>query len=115
MRKVTEQVVGAFVRGESRTVGNTSTDGQRLWLHGNLIAAKHGEGYAMTLAGWNTPTTRDRLNGLCDLIGAGRFYQRDWEPFYNGEPVDAYGTVAVNVPAGLTYINSQSLRDYLYS
>ena len=38
MRKITEQVVGAFERRQSKKVGNTETDGTSLWLFGNKIA-----------------------------------------------------------------------------
>lgn len=64
MRKVTEQVTAAFIRGERKQVGNTSTDGARLLLHGNEIAKRAAEGLYVTTAGWNTVTTRERLNGL---------------------------------------------------
>ena len=37
MRKVTEQIKQAFERGEAKTVGNTRTDGNTVWLHGNAI------------------------------------------------------------------------------
>lgn len=40
MRQITEQVVGAFMRGESAKLKNTRTNGTRLWLHENLIAVR---------------------------------------------------------------------------
>ena len=64
-RKVTTEVVSAFLASRSRTVSNTSTDGSTLYLHGNAIAQRREDGVVwVTLAGWNTPTTRERLNGL---------------------------------------------------
>lgn len=82
MRKVTRQVVTAFINQKSLKVGNTETDGQHLYLHGNLIAVWSDSGEIVgSLAGWNTPTTRERLNGLCELIGSNaRFYQKSGEP-----------------------------------
>lgn len=83
MRKVTEQVALSLIRGESRTVGNTSTDGQHLWLHGNLIAQKRDGYVLLSLAGWPTPTTRERLNGILDIFGVrARFYQQNHDQFY---------------------------------
>lgn len=41
MRKVTQEVVGAFMRQEKRKIGNTESTGGSLWLHGNCIA-RHG-------------------------------------------------------------------------
>lgn len=47
-----------------RTINNTSTDGVTLYLHGNAIAEwRKGKLYVST-AGWNTVTTRQRLNML---------------------------------------------------
>ena len=83
MRKVTRNIVEAWARGESLTSGNTSTDGQTIWLHGNAIVWKtiDPDVIALTLAGWPTVTTRERLNGVLNFYGIGyRFAQRNWEP-----------------------------------
>ncbi len=64
MRKVTSEIVRAFMAGDSLTVGNTQTDGQAIWLHGNKIAEWRGTGMWITTAGWQTNTTKERLNGL---------------------------------------------------
>lgn len=85
MRKVTEQVCSAFLARKRCCVGNTATDGTGLWLHGNLIAEWLNDGQELwiTTAGWNTVTTRDRLNGLpC------RVHQRKGLLYLNGEPWD---------------------------
>lgn len=73
MRKVTRETVSAFINRRERSVDNTDTDGQSLFLHGNRIAW-HGEhngaiGVFMTLCGWGTPTTRERLNGILSEMG----------------------------------------------
>ena len=68
MRKVTEQVTAAFLARQSRTVGNTSTDGASLFLHGNKIAEHIGPNLIrVTLAGWDTATTRNRLAALVSV------------------------------------------------
>lgn len=70
MRKVTQTIATAFLAGKSASLNNTKTDGHHIWLHGNLIAAKNPDGsVSVTLAGWNSATTRDRLNGLIRAMG----------------------------------------------
>ena len=59
MRKVTEQIKQAFFERKAKTIGNTHTDGESVWLHGNEIIKRDSSGLIFwTLAGWNTPTTR---------------------------------------------------------
>ena len=72
MRQVTEQVIQAFLNSENKSVGNTSTDGQSLWLHGNKIARKTDEGIEINNCGYKTNVTKERLNGLLQL-GVFRF------------------------------------------
>lgn len=82
MRKVTAEIVKAWARGDSLTVGNTSTNGFEIYLHGNEIVHKcKGEVIGLTLAGWPTVTTRERLNGVLNFYGIKyRFAQRNFEP-----------------------------------
>tara|TARA_R100000951_G_scaffold41458_1_gene34995 strand:- start:1050 stop:1343 length:294 start_codon:yes stop_codon:yes gene_type:complete len=88
MRKVTTQIAQAFKAGKPKTIGNTMTDGQAVWLHGNKIAEKQGNGLRVTLAGWNTPTTRERVNGVLWELGYKDGYtQKNFEPYFNGELV----------------------------
>lgn len=73
MRKVTETIVDAFLGRKPRSCGTSSTDGTTLFLHGNRIAW-HGEqngaaGVFLTLAGWNTTTTKERLRGVLRMMG----------------------------------------------
>lgn len=86
MRKVTQQIKQAFENGKSLKVGNTRTDGQTVWLHGNAIVKRDPDGLVRwSLAGWNTPTTRERVNGIAN---AGVF-QFKFEPILNGEEIDS--------------------------
>lgn len=79
MRKVTKQVGKAFINGHKKTVGNTHTDGKALYLHGNLIAEKVSDGIRITNAGWKSVTTKERLNGLLELLGVTlRIYQKNF-------------------------------------
>lgn len=73
MRQITSDTAIAFLAGTGISRANTSTDGRVLLLHGNRIAWK-GEhngtaGVFITCAGWGTPTTRERLNGVLRVMG----------------------------------------------
>jgi|TARA_S200002703_G_scaffold81620_1_gene70369 hypothetical protein len=82
MRKITQKIANAFLAGDSLKIKNTETDGRSVWLHGNEIARRTADGLEVTLAGWNTVTTRERVNGICELWGSNlRFVQRDFEAF----------------------------------
>jgi hypothetical protein len=90
MRKVTETVATAFQRGHHKTLDNTSTDGRVLRLHGHAIARKtDAGGVEISTAGWNTVTTRERLNGIMRTYGVnGHVSQRDFGLYFNGQPWD---------------------------
>ena len=87
MRKVTKVTVEAFLAGREARCGNTVSTGDRLLLHGNVIAEWRGGNVYATLAGWPTVTTRERLNGLCRLLNYGGFNQHKLEQYFNGRPV----------------------------
>ena len=71
MRKVTQDIARAFVNGQKKTVSNTSTDGMSVWLHGHEIIRKTGnKEFRISLCGWGTPTTRERLNGILSFAGS---------------------------------------------
>lgn len=90
MRKVTERIKQAFEQGVSLKVGNTKTDGTSVFLHGNEIIKRDPSGLVMaTLAGWNTPTTRERINGITGL----GIYQKNFAPMLNGQEIDEYDWV----------------------
>lgn len=88
MRKITEKVCGAFCQKRRASSGNTISTGETLALHGNTIARWAEDGrLEITLAGWNTPTTRERINGIGWQFGFAVF-QRKHVPYFqrNGEP-----------------------------
>jgi hypothetical protein len=102
MRKTTEVVVGAFLAGKARKMGNTSTDGTILRLHGNRIAERMPDGSIVaTLAGWGTVTTRERLNGLCRLLDLPcMFGQEQFCQFYGTRPIGVCEEVVLVRPEG---------------
>ena len=103
MRKISRLAALAFIneRKFSRdntkvrsfpTIGGNMTE---LYLHGNIIARKRGGKIHLTLAGWGTPTTRERLNTLLhELNSSIRFCQHKHEQFAwdkegNCEPINS--------------------------
>ena len=69
MRKVTEQTCNAFLNRERKTSGNTTSTGDDLLLHGNCIAWHGDPGIVnLRMCGWGSVTTRERLNGLLELL-----------------------------------------------
>jgi hypothetical protein len=64
MRKITREIVNAFENSRSLTIGNSRTNGESLWLFGNKIAEVRRDGLWISNGGWNSRTTKERLNGL---------------------------------------------------
>ena len=91
MRKVTEQIKKAFDSKTAKKVGNTRTDGDNVWLHGNLIVKRNGNDVLATLAGWNTTTTRERVRGITGL----NFHQVDFEARLDNESIGSHEWVSV--------------------
>ncbi len=91
MRKITKEIAAAFASRRPRTVGNTSTDGTAVFLHGNRIVERREDGVWATLAGWNTPTTRERVNGVTGAC----FHQKARSAMLNGQPVDPTAWIKV--------------------
>lgn len=76
MRKETQKIAGSFIARKPARGARTTTDGTALRLHGNKIAWHLPQNtetglndVALTLAGWPSVTTRERLNGVIDLLG----------------------------------------------
>ena len=84
MRKVTNQILSAFYTNESKTVQNTKTDGKAIYLHGNKIAEKRHDGIYISNAGWQSNTTKERLNALQGVS----IYQKDFVWYLNGKAWD---------------------------
>lgn len=98
MRKIMERVGTAFLRREPHPIGNnTHSTGSTLYLHGNPIAWWDNCDLCITLAGWNTATTRSRLNDLLALAGVDRrVHQVDGQPMFDGEPIDACEVIRID-------------------
>lgn len=99
MRAETSKITKAFINRRPARAARTSTDGAALYLHGHKIAWwGHDRSVSMTLAGWPTSTTRDRLNGVHQrLTGDRPFHQMKGVQYYNDTPIDAEQIITVHL------------------
>ena len=85
MRKIESQMVAAINANKNWRSGNTmvKTDDvniSRVFLHGNHIATIDDDSMMIMDGGWQSVTTKSRLNALCDafcIAGEGVF-QKDF-------------------------------------
>ena len=89
MRKITKEIVSAFMNHETKKIGNSRTDGTTLYLHDNAIAKWDAEGRLwVTNAGWKSTTTKERLNGIPGVS----IYQKNYTWYLNDRPWDGSWT-----------------------
>ena len=91
MRKITSKAADAFMSAKSFKKDNTSVqvlpDKTILRLHGYAIAYRFNDRkktLKITNAGWQTRTTKERLNGLPGVHIA----QHNWDWYLNGKRWD---------------------------
>ena len=83
MRKITAKIIAALLNRETKTIGNSRTDGTTLYLHDNAIAKVDDRGQLwITNAGWKSVTTKERLNGLPGVS----IHQKDFTWYLNDKP-----------------------------
>ena len=96
MRKLERQMIDAIKHRTSQTCGsNTRVDsdntGSHVYLHGHKIAKVAPDGtLSVNSCGWETVTTKSRLNALIDCFSefvSDGIYQKDftWWVIDNGE------------------------------
>jgi hypothetical protein len=69
MRVGSTTIMRAFVERKPKKLKNDYSDGEGLYYHNNLIACWTPEGnLSWTLCGWNTVTTRQRINALFNQL-----------------------------------------------
>ena len=91
-RQITFEACQAFESGRKFCKSNTTvTSDGKMYLFGNKIAEYVDGKLRVSLCGWNSITTRERLNGLTDVSICTRNYQ----PYLNGEPISSYATYEV--------------------
>jgi len=68
MRKITQEAINAFLSltryNQSNTEVKADNDHAQMYLHGNAIANISEWVIQITIANWNTNTTRERLNWI---------------------------------------------------
>ena len=96
MRQVTNEVVRAFLNGQTKRVSNSETNGTSLYLWGHEIARKENGQIKINLCGYNTTTTRERLNGVLEYcIGKRALRTKQGTVLLNGKeiPCDEWVTI----------------------
>ena len=90
MRKITREIVAAFMKRETKKIGNSRTDGTTLYLHDNAIAKWDENGRLwVTNAGWESTTTKERLNGIPGVS----IHQKNYTWYLNDLPWDGSWTL----------------------
>lgn len=77
------------VRTSIREDGAIATS---VYLHGNLIAQKSGalsDNWGFKMCGWNTPTTRSRINAIAGAFGHSGVCQRNGKPYSAGKEINS--------------------------
>lgn len=87
MRNITKEAVTSFICGHQYFKSNTQVvregDKVYMYLHGNCIAKKYNGEVYLSTAGWESNTTKERLNGLLDYMGVNiRIMQKDYVWYY---------------------------------
>jgi hypothetical protein len=97
MRKITEQACRAFQNGKNFKLQNTQVinDGVTvsMYLHGHKIACRElsTNNMQICLCGYNTVTTRERLNGLSGV----NLRSKNFTPYLNGAEISCYDWVQI--------------------
>lgn len=84
MRKIETQMIQAIQQNKNWSSGNTQVitedNTSKVYLHGNHIATVTDDNMTIFDGGWQSVTTKSRLNALCDefcVTGEGVF-QKDF-------------------------------------
>ena len=96
MKKITEQACKAFLWGESKKFGHTEVEchysdenghEKTLFFHESPICKVLGDELTIYHFGWQTVTTKERINGLLDTFRLPhRVFQKNFEWYiWDGE------------------------------
>lgn len=111
MKKIEEQMLSAIRRGINWRKSNTEVRSHNglseVYLHGHHIVTVNRETGQlwMCTAGWNTPTTRSRLNAIGSRYGA-EVRQRHFILYVNGAKWAYHNLVVEVFPHHIDYCNS---------
>jgi hypothetical protein len=117
MRKIEREMLSAILAGKDWQHGNTCVSHDpvvggeecEVRLHGHLIAKRYLNGqWEISLAGWNTVTTRSRLSTLIRGLAETRTYWKHFSAVYpDGLGVSSRkGIVRLHDARGFTTIDS---------
>ena len=95
-RKITEKACRAFENGAEFKLSNTTVtvdeNGKYMHLWGHCIARQlNNNKLEINLCGYNTVTTRERLNGLSGV----NLRNKNFTPYLNGVEISTNAWVAV--------------------
>ena len=97
MRLITRESVNAFLNAKKFNKSNMSVEVLPnvtiLKYQGNSIAYKYNDPkrtISITNCGWESNTTKERLNGVISLSGlnVGKVYQKNWQWYLDGKEWD---------------------------
>ena len=88
MRLVTEKAIKSLLNGKNACISNTTVADNRLYLFGNCIAKIEDGKLFVRMCGWNTPVTRERLNGFKNFGYKISVRSKDFTPYINNEVMD---------------------------
>ena len=92
MRAITQAACNAFEGGYNMNQSNTNVSNGSMFLHGHEIARWIDGVLEINLQGWNTNTTRERLNGLRGV----KLRQKNFVLYLNGSVIESSGWYKVN-------------------
>jgi hypothetical protein len=95
MKNISRVICHAFKDGKRRFISNSSSHDDALWLHGHKIAFwdkdHNGRILSFSMCGWGTPTTRERLNSLFQVLGYDMsVYQKNWSQIFRFKGQDLH-------------------------
>ena len=90
MRKITRDAARALLNGQNFHNTNTRVENGVLTLFGNAIAKIENGHLMISNAGWDSPTTKERLNGVLDIFGtSARVFTKNFTPMLSTGFLDA--------------------------
>ena len=93
--QTTQITCSAFEAGRSIGYSNTTVVNEngtmKMFLFGNKIAEYVNGKLHISMCGWGSRTTQERLNGLTGVS----LTRKNWEWYLNGQPISTYATYEV--------------------
>ena len=92
MRQITRHAISAFLYGYNFNRANTTVKNGVMRLHGHVIARNTARYIEISDGGYQTNTTKDKLNGIISSVIGPRhkIYQKDFVWYFNdrdGNPI----------------------------